>query len=132
MPAAIDTRDSVTTSLVERYQQSGYVILPGAAHASALSSALQVLQSDRSSDPVARSDRYNQQGHVDFTKIPNLAKRFEPFRVLATTPAVVEAVEALIGQKALVFRDVVVNKPQRTGASLALRQEWRAPVGMRP
>lgn len=123
MQAATDTRSGIEVGLAEQYRQSGYVILPEAVSPGALSDALQVLRGGPSTDNVARSDRYNQQGQVDFTKIPNLAKRFEPFRSLASAPAVVEAVEALLGQKALVFRDVVVNKPPCTGASLDFHQD---------
>jgi ectoine hydroxylase-related dioxygenase (phytanoyl-CoA dioxygenase family) len=117
------TASGGATALLEQYQQDGYVILADAVEIAALREALETLRSRQSHDQLARSDRYNPQGEVDFTKIPNLAKTLEEFRALASAPAVVQAVEALIGQRALIFRDVVVSKPARAGASLDFHQD---------
>jgi ectoine hydroxylase-related dioxygenase (phytanoyl-CoA dioxygenase family) len=122
MPATTENRSYVDSALVERYRTLGYVILEDVVDPSDLRPALEVLHRGGPDGP-ARNDRYNQEGQVDFTKISNLAKTFEEFRALASTPAVVEAVEAFIGQKALIFRDVVVNKPPQTGASLDYHQD---------
>jgi hypothetical protein len=60
---------------------------------------------------------------VDFTKIPNLAKNDEAFCRLASSPRLVAAVGAPLSQPALIFRDVLVAKPARDGASFTYHQD---------
>jgi ectoine hydroxylase-related dioxygenase (phytanoyl-CoA dioxygenase family) len=122
MPATVENRTHVDLALVERYRTAGYVVVENVVDPSDLRGALGALHGTGAGKPT-RHDRYNQQGQVDFSKISNLAKTLEEFRTLASTPAVVEVVQALIGQKALIFRDVVVNKPPQTGASLDYHQD---------
>jgi ectoine hydroxylase-related dioxygenase (phytanoyl-CoA dioxygenase family) len=111
-------------SLAESYRLNGYVILEDAvdpADLAAASKSLERLQTQER--PVSRSDRYNNAGRVDFTKIPNLARNDETFRRLASSPAVVQAVEKMLGREALLFRDVMVVKPARDGARLDYHQD---------
>ena len=111
-------------SLTGEYRENGYVVLENVVDATALSAAAESLQK-RQTEAVqmARSDRYNRAGRVDFTKIPNLAKNDETFRRLASLPPVVNVVESLLGQQALLFRDVMVVKPARDGAHLDYHQD---------
>lgn len=113
----------LSDSDLAQYRQRGYVVLEGAVSRQELDSALEGLRTMQSRGGVAQNDRYNAAGRVDFRKIPNLAKSDEAFRRLACAPAVVAAIEALIGQEALLFRDVMVVKPARDGAHLDYHQD---------
>jgi ectoine hydroxylase-related dioxygenase (phytanoyl-CoA dioxygenase family) len=108
---------------IQEYQKRGFLLVEDAIEPALLRSALEKLHIQRETGALAQNDRYNGAGQVDFTKIPNLAKTNEAFRTLASAPAVVQAVETLLGQRALIFRDVLVNKPARTGASLDYHQD---------
>jgi ectoine hydroxylase-related dioxygenase (phytanoyl-CoA dioxygenase family) len=111
-------------SLVEQYRSNGYVILEDVADTADLSAAaVSIEQLQTEARQVSRSDRYNKAGRIDFAKIPNLAKSNELFRRLASTPAVVQAIESLLGQQALLFRDVMVIKPALDGAPLDYHQD---------
>jgi ectoine hydroxylase-related dioxygenase (phytanoyl-CoA dioxygenase family) len=116
-PAIVDS-----AALLE-YQQRGFLLVEDLVEPALLRSALDELRSQRETGALAQNDRYNHAGQVDFTKIPNLVKTNEAFRMLASAPAVVQVVETLLGQRALIFRDVLVNKPARTGASLDYHQD---------
>jgi ectoine hydroxylase-related dioxygenase (phytanoyl-CoA dioxygenase family) len=111
------------TLSLDGYRSRGYVVVENAVHQSELDEADLWLQQGRDGTALSRSERYNRFGRVDFTKIPNLVKFSEPFRHLATSPAIVSAVEALLGQAALIFRDVVILKPALDGAELDYHQD---------
>jgi ectoine hydroxylase-related dioxygenase (phytanoyl-CoA dioxygenase family) len=113
----------VDAAAVKEYQERGFLLVEDAIDPALLCSALAMLNSQKDSGALSQNDRYNSTGQVDFTKIPNLAKTNEAFRMLASAPAVVQAVETLLAQPALIFRDVLVNKPARTGASLDYHQD---------
>lgn len=122
------SQSSADDALLARFRSKGCVILEDVIGREALQAALRSLE--ESQDPaqgtqggIQRSDRYNKAGKVEFTKIPNLAKTNEAFRQLASTEGVVNAVESLLGQKALVFRDVLILKPARDGAPLDYHQD---------
>lgn len=111
-------------SLTSEYLETGYVLLHNAVDHAELSAAADSLRERQArAEQFARSDRYNKAGRVDFSKIPNLAKQDETFRRLASSPAVVEAIELLLGRQALLFRDVMVVKPARDGAHLDYHQD---------
>jgi len=113
----------LSDSDLAQYRQRGYVVLDHAVDRRDLDAALESLRALQSRGGLSQNDRYNASGRVDFRKIPNLAKANEAFRRLASTPAVVSAIEALIGQDALLFRDVMVVKPARDGAHLDYHQD---------
>jgi ectoine hydroxylase-related dioxygenase (phytanoyl-CoA dioxygenase family) len=113
----------LTTDSIQTYREQGYLLLDDVVDPESLSAAWRALVTAESSTPVQRSDRYNKDGKVDFSKTPNLAKHREEFRMLACAPPVVTAVEALLGQRALIFRDVLVNKPAHDGAPLDYHQD---------
>jgi ectoine hydroxylase-related dioxygenase (phytanoyl-CoA dioxygenase family) len=117
--AATGLRDSD----IARYRERGYVVVENAVDRRDLDAALDSLRALQARGAVSQNDRYNAAGRVDFRKIPNLAKSNEAFRRLACAPAVVSAIEALIGQEALLFRDVMVVKPARDGAHLDYHQD---------
>jgi ectoine hydroxylase-related dioxygenase (phytanoyl-CoA dioxygenase family) len=106
--------------LIELYRERGWLLLEDIierAELDAATDSLAVLST------VERSDRYSSSGRVDFTKIPNLAKNDEAFRRLASSPRLVSAVEALLAQPALLFRDVAIAKPARDGAPFTYHQD---------
>jgi ectoine hydroxylase-related dioxygenase (phytanoyl-CoA dioxygenase family) len=110
--------------LIEQYQSRGYIFLEDAVdHVQLEAATLSLRELASSSARLERSDRYNKFGRLDFTKIPNLAKQSEPFRRLASSPRVVETVEALLGQRALIFRDVAIVKPAHDGAPFTYHQD---------
>lgn len=113
----------VDTDALQEYRERGFLVVENAVDPALLRSALEMLRMQRETGVLAQNDRYNRAGQVDFTKIPNLVKTNEAFRMLASAPAVVQAVEILLGQRALIFRDVLVNKPARAGASLDYHQD---------
>ncbi|MFZ0819610.1 MAG: phytanoyl-CoA dioxygenase family protein [Candidatus Acidiferrales bacterium] len=117
------TPTTVGASAVKEYQERGYILLEDAVDPALISSALENLRRQRETGSLAQNDRYNRAGKVDFSKTANLVKTNEAFRMLASEPRVVKAVETLLGQRALIFRDVLVNKPARTGASLDYHQD---------
>jgi ectoine hydroxylase-related dioxygenase (phytanoyl-CoA dioxygenase family) len=118
-----NAKESLADSAISQYHQKGYCILQGAVQTDDLDGATRSLQEQSSSVPDSQTDRYNKDGRVDFRKISNLAKKNEAFRNLASYPAVVSAIEALLGQRALLFRDVMVVKPARDGAHLGFHQD---------
>jgi len=120
--------DSSNNALRERFRAQGYVILDDVVDSALLHAALESLELAQNSNQgsrrgVQRSDRYNKAGKVDFAKIPNLAKNNEAFRQLASAESVVNAVELLLGQQALIFRDVLILKPARDGGPLDYHQD---------
>jgi ectoine hydroxylase-related dioxygenase (phytanoyl-CoA dioxygenase family) len=121
-PAAGAAR-ALSDADIARYRQRGYLVLGGAVPRDELDAALESLRAPQSLGAVAQNDRYNAAGRVDFRKIPNLAKANDAFRRLASSPAVVSAIEGLLGQEALLFRDVLVVKPARDGAYLDYHQD---------
>ena len=56
-------------------------------------------------------------------KVRDLVRTDEVFRELAGKTCVVDIVEELLGQEALIFRDVLVVKPARDGAPLHYHQD---------
>lgn len=117
-------KSRVNASLIDEYRENGYVVLEDVVDPAALSAAADSLrQRQTEAAQLARSDRYNKAGRIDFSKIPNLAKNDETFRRLASLPAVVRAVESLLGHQCLLFRDVMVVKPARDGAPLDYHQD---------
>jgi ectoine hydroxylase-related dioxygenase (phytanoyl-CoA dioxygenase family) len=105
--------------LIDQYNQQGWLLLENVIARTDLDDAAARL----ATLSVERSDRYSDSGRVDFTKIPNLAKNDEAFRRLASSPRLVAAVESLLSQPALIFRDVVVAKPARDGAPFTYHQD---------
>ncbi len=122
------TTAPLNDALIELFRSRGYIILENVVPRELLEAALRSIdgaQCPAQGEPgsVQRSDRYNKAGRVDFTKIPNLAKNNEAFRQLASAEPVVSAVESLLGQRALIFRDVLILKPARDGAPLDYHQD---------
>jgi ectoine hydroxylase-related dioxygenase (phytanoyl-CoA dioxygenase family) len=110
--------------VIDQYYSRGYIFLEDAVdHAQLEAAALSLQQLASGLWKPEHSDRYNKSGRLDFTKIPNLAKQSEPFRHLASSPRLVGAVEALLGQRALIFRDVAIVKPARDGAPFTYHQD---------
>jgi ectoine hydroxylase-related dioxygenase (phytanoyl-CoA dioxygenase family) len=105
---------------IDQYHEKGWLLLEDVIDPSDLEAARVSLTTVST---VERSDRYSESGRVDFTKIPNLAKSDEAFRRLASSPRLVRAVEALLGQPALIFRDVLIAKPARDGAPFTYHQD---------
>lgn len=113
----------LTTSDVHHYQTRGWVFLENAIGSDLLVDAHARLRDRQAAQAVAQTERYNESGRVDLQKIPNLARRDESFLRLATAPAVAAAVEQLLGQEPLLFRDVMIVKPARDGAPLDYHQD---------
>lgn len=104
------------------YRQDGFIVVENLIPAELLNEVVEYIEKQHApeSDVIRR---YNSAGKLDFTKIKNLAEKNDIFRKVATYPALVEKVEELIGQKALIFRDVLVVKPAREGAYLDYHQD---------
>jgi ectoine hydroxylase-related dioxygenase (phytanoyl-CoA dioxygenase family) len=111
---------SLDVRVIDQYHEKGWLLLEDVIEPADLGSARASLAT---LSTVERSDRYSKSGRVDFTKIPNLAKNDEAFRRLASSSRLVSAVEALLGQPALIFRDVLIAKPARDGAPFAYHQD---------
>lgn len=118
-----DTIQSLSDTAIAHYQAKGYCILEDVVSAEELTAALHSLDRREPVSSVDRTDRYNGVGRVDFRKISNLAKNNQLFCDLACHPAVVSAVETLLGQRSLLFRDVLVVKPAHDGAHLDFHQD---------
>ena len=114
---------SLSASEVAEYRASGYCVLENVIPGIDLHRAIEPLRESYAVGSAGSTDRYNKDGRVDFRKISNLANRHEGFRRLACHPAVVSAVETLLDQTALLFRDVLVIKPARDGAHLDYHQD---------
>src|SRR5678815_5644504 len=91
---------------IEQYRRRGYLVLGGVVDRGDLGAAMDSLRTQHVAGRLRHSDRYNKAGRVDFRKVANLAKHVEAFRQLSSSPTIVAAVEALLGQPALIFRDV--------------------------
>lgn len=115
--------DAVTDSDVAQFREQGYCVLQDAVSLEDLAGAARSLEEAAASQPVRGTNRYNKDGRVDFQKVSNLAKKNESFRQLACNGAVVSAIESLLGQRALLFRDVMVTKPAHDGAHLDFHQD---------
>jgi ectoine hydroxylase-related dioxygenase (phytanoyl-CoA dioxygenase family) len=66
---------------------------------------------------------YDRRGSITLVKASGLAEHDARFRELATRPALVDAVETLLGAGARRFRDVMVVKPGHTGGSFSYHQD---------
>jgi ectoine hydroxylase-related dioxygenase (phytanoyl-CoA dioxygenase family) len=117
------TIESLSEATVTQYREKGYCVLEDVIPSEALDAAVHSLDQERASAALHQTDRYNEAGRVDFRKVSNLAKKSAAFRSLACNPVIVSAVEALLGQRALLFRDVLVVKPARDGAALDFHQD---------
>ena len=115
--------DALSDAAIAQYHEQGYCVLEAAVSPRELSAALRSLTEKTSTAAVNQSHRYNKEGRVDFKKISNLAKQNDAVRSLACNPDVVAAVEALLGQRALLFRDVMIIKPAQDGAHLDFHQD---------
>jgi Protein involved in biosynthesis of mitomycin antibiotics/polyketide fumonisin len=104
-------------ALASQYRERGYVVLEDIFDVGTLQSTLSSLK------PLESVQRFNKSGQLEFCKIPNLAKRQSAFHRLASNGPLVDAVEGLLGQEALIFRDVLVSKPAKAGASLDYHQD---------
>jgi len=111
---------SLDVLAIDQYHEKGWLLLEDVIEPADLDAAR---ASIATFSTVERSDRYSKSGRVDFTKIPNLAKNDEAFRRLASSSRLVSAVEALLGQPALIFRDVLIAKPARDGAPFTYHQD---------
>lgn len=123
MDGIVRNSPPLTAAALEHYRTRGWVLLDDAVDSADLDAALASLRASESTSVVARSDRYNDAGRVDFQKIPNLARRDAAFRRLATAPVVTAAIEALLEQEPLLFTDVMIIKPARDGAPLDYHQD---------
>jgi ectoine hydroxylase-related dioxygenase (phytanoyl-CoA dioxygenase family) len=108
---------------VRQFNEEGYCVLEDVVSRADLEAALRSLSQELTPTTTDRTDRYNKEGRVDFRKIPNLARKNESFRVLACNTSIVSAVEALLTQRPLLFRDVMVVKPAHDGAHLDFHQD---------
>ncbi len=115
--------EGLTEADVAQFQEQGYCVLEDVIPARDLATALQSLKENTAPDQSGQTDRYNPQGRVAFKKISNLAKKHDSFRHLACNGDVVEAIETLLHQRALLFRDVMVVKPAQDGAHLDFHQD---------
>lgn len=104
-------------AIVDEYRTRGFVIVEDLVSTEALDAALRALTRHRG------SDRYNASKKIDLRKLPNLATRDEVFRRLACDPNIARIVDELLGQGALIFRDVMVVKPAHEGAHLDYHQD---------
>jgi ectoine hydroxylase-related dioxygenase (phytanoyl-CoA dioxygenase family) len=121
MPAShSQTLSGLGSPMIDQYREQGWVLLEDVIERSDLDAAAATLES---LSAAGRSDRYSNSGRIDFTKVPNLAKKDEAFRRLASSPRLVAAVETLLEQPALIFRDVVISKPARDGAPFTYHQD---------
>ena len=112
-----------TAAIATQYSLRGYLVLEDVIDRRDLDSARSALPHLAGASGTRRSDRFNRVGEIDFSKIPNLAKYSESFRRLASSPPLVEAVEALLAQPALLFRDVAIVKPALSGAAFTYHQD---------
>ncbi len=104
--------------LIERFRSRGYVTLEDVIDPALPQAALRSLEQVQDCDEgiqrgLQRSERDNKAGKVDFAKIPNLAKKDEAIRELASSEAVVNAVERIEG-----LRTAFSSVAYAAGASL--------------
>jgi ectoine hydroxylase-related dioxygenase (phytanoyl-CoA dioxygenase family) len=104
----------------EDFARDGFLKMEGVC-LSGLEGYRRAVDEHVSSDPLTVF-RFGQSGERIHCKIPQLAERDEVFLGLARHPLLVDAVEELIGP-ALIFRDVVVAKPPRTGTAIHYHQD---------
>ncbi|HET8892680.1 MAG TPA: phytanoyl-CoA dioxygenase family protein [Gaiellaceae bacterium] len=117
-------RLSIAAEQAARYREDGYVIIDGLVEPGLLGdlrARVEALLAGADDDP--RSTSRVDAEHKVLQKISGLTREPGVFHRLATEPALVEVVEALIGEEPLIFRDVLVVKPARQGASLAWHQD---------
>jgi hypothetical protein len=109
------------------FEREGFLKLAGVC-GSRLDEYRRAVDEHTASDPLTVM-RFGSGGEPVHCKIPQLAERDPLFRALAQSPGLVDAVEELIGP-ALIFRDVVVTKPPRTGTVIRYHQDaayWDVP-----
>jgi ectoine hydroxylase-related dioxygenase (phytanoyl-CoA dioxygenase family) len=117
------TLDGLSDADVAQFNEQGYCVLEDMVSPRELTAAIRSLSETTTADALHQTDRYNKEGRVDFKKISNLAKKNDSFRLLACNPGVVSAIEAMLKQRALLFRDVLVVKPAHDGAHLDFHQD---------
>jgi ectoine hydroxylase-related dioxygenase (phytanoyl-CoA dioxygenase family) len=117
------TLDALSDVDIAQFHEQGYCVLEDVVCPRDLTAAVRSLSEQTNPDGLHQTDRYNKEGRVDFRKISNLAKKHDSFRLLASNTGVVSAVEELLRQRALLFRDVMVVKPAQEGAHLDFHQD---------
>lgn len=112
----------------KQFSEDGYIIIEGLLSGDDLDQvrrrADQILKREAShiSDSQVVSRFSGSQAAV-LHKVRDLVRTDKVFRELAGKPCVVDVVEELLGQEALIFRDVLVVKPARDGAPLHYHQD---------
>ncbi|MEY4508995.1 MAG: 1-deoxypentalenic acid 11-beta-hydroxylase [Pseudomonadota bacterium] len=113
-----------SAALRNHYERDGYVVVPGIFSRDLLTSLRGYTE-----EMLAASNQrlvqtaFDAGGAVKLVKVSGLAERDARYRELATAPALVDVVEALLGPEARRFRDVLVVKPARTGGAFSYHQD---------
>ncbi len=120
---------SATTELRAQYHEQGFVVvrklLPLATIERLRCHAEDITGTSARHLPTARllQTAYDRNGAVRLIKASGLTEADPLFRELATTDALVDVVEALLGTRARRYRDVLIRKPARTGGALSYHQD---------
>ena len=111
---------SLTAAQRDGYETDGFLLLEGLCTPS-LEEYRRAVDDHAAVDPLTVI-RFGKAGVPIHCKIPQLAERDPVFRKLARNARLIAAVEELIGPS-LLFRDVVVAKPPRTGTVIHYHQD---------
>ena len=111
-----------------QFTRDGYIIMEGLLSENDLglvrSRAEQILK--REAEHISDSQvvsRFSGKEAAVLHKVRDLVRTDDVFRELARKPCVVDVIEDLLEQEALIFRDVLVVKPARDGAPLHYHQD---------
>lgn len=104
------------------YRERGFVKGTEQVDVRACRERVAALQDGQGAGSIRWWGRSEGKSACTLTKLPQLAERDEAFLRLAQDPRIVSVVEGLIGP-ALIFRDVLIAKPEASGAPIYFHQD---------
>jgi ectoine hydroxylase-related dioxygenase (phytanoyl-CoA dioxygenase family) len=118
---------SITLTQVDKrkFDEDGYVVVEHVLTPEQIEHLAAKARSllGRAADSGQVVDRFGAGEQPVLRKVRGLVRSDPDFRELATSPAMVDVVEELFGEEALIFRDVLVVKPAHEGAAFEWHQD---------
>ena len=108
-----------------KFAEEGYVVVENVLAPEQIERVVAKARSvlGNGSDSGQVVDRFGSGEQPVLRKVRGLVRSDPVFRELATSPAIVDVVEELLGEEALIFRDVLVVKPAHEGAAFEWHQD---------
>jgi ectoine hydroxylase-related dioxygenase (phytanoyl-CoA dioxygenase family) len=124
MPEGSSTVARIDEAQQRQFRERGFIVvenlLPPARVAEVRRRAEEIVAGGGNRKPL---ERFGREGKVVLRKVQSLCSTDAVFSALAHDPLLVDVIEELFGEPALIFRDVLVVKPPHDGSKLHWHQD---------